>query len=381
MTSFTDTFNAGTINPAWVAYANYNVAANTQLSWPTLTNTSANIVAGFMQVQTTAGIVFTMPDARITSQGTTCIFDNTGGNTFTVVSNSTATQLLSVASNAAWVLVLANNSTQDGTWLTFQLGAGSSTAQASALAGLGLVAIGSTLNQQYPFESKNANYLVVAGDRASTIQWTGGSGTLSLTTAATLGTGFFFNVNNQGTGTLTISDAGGATINGAASILLNPGDSAIVTTNGTLWVTIGLGKAASFAMSFIAINVAPGGTITLAGLQLNQIIYRFTGTLTQNCHIIVPNTVQQYWVDNETSGNFTLDVGTSGQVTPPQVTQTGRAILYCDASNVYIADTLGVGVPLPITQGGTGGTTQATAQAALDVPSNRTAATYALIFG
>ncbi len=380
MTTFTDVFNAGTINPAWVGYKLYNITASTTLSWPVLTNLSANIVAGFMQCQTTAGLSFRMPDATQTSTGTTCIFDNTGAQTFTVISSAASNVLLTVATATAWVLVLTDNSTVDGTWLTFQLGAGSSSAIAASLAGLGIKAITTTLNQEYPAFSYATNQTILTASRASIAIWTGGAGTFSLTTAATLGTGWFFNVSNQGTGALIVSDAGAATINGAASVTLNPGDSAILITNGTIWVTVGLGKSATFAISYISIDVAPGGTVTLSGVQLNQIIYQFTGALLSNCHIVVPATVQQYWCDNSTTGAFTLDIGTSGQATPPQVAQGGRNIYYCDGTIVKLADTSGFATPLPITSGGTGASTAAGARTNLDVPSTLDAFSNVLMF-
>lgn len=381
MTTFTDVFNAGTINPAWVGYKSYNISSSLALTWPIETNPNANIVAGFMQCQTTAGLHFTMPDATQTANGTTCIFDNTGGQTFTVVSNIAATVLLTALTTTAWVLVLTDNSTQDGTWLTFQLGAGSSSAIAASLAGLGIKAITTTLNQEYPAFSYSTNQSILAASRASIAIWTGGAGTFSLTTAPTLGTGWFFNVSNQGTGALTVSDAGGALINGLASVILNPGDSAIFITNGVIWVTVGLGKSATFAIFFIQIDVSAGGTITLAGTQLNQIIYQFTGAIPNNTHIVVPNTVQQYWCDNSTTGAFTLDIGTTGQLLPPQISQGGRNIYYCDGNNVKLADTAGFASPLPITAGGTGAATAAGARANLDVPSTLDAFTFTQMFG
>ena len=380
MTSYTDVFNAGSINPAWVGYINYNITTNTTLSWPIDTNLSANVVAGFMQCQTTAGLSFIMPNAEQASTGTTCIFDNTGANQFTVKSSVAGTTLLTVASGTAWVLVLTDNSTADGTWLAFQLGAGSSTAIAASLAGFGIEAIGSTLNQDHSFFSKAVNYTVIASDQASVYAWTGGAGTFTLTAAATLGTGWFFLLTNQGTGALTVVDAGGATINGASSLILNPGDSCLLLTNGALWATVGLGKSATFAISFLALNVAPGGTVTLAGTQLNQIIYQFTGVLTMACAVVVPNTVQQYWVDNSTTGSFLLTLGTAAQVGPPTVAQGGRNIYYCDGTNVKLADTSGFATPLPVSAGGTGASTASGAQANLNVPSTLDAFTYVQMF-
>lgn len=383
MTTFTDVFNAGTINPAWVGYKLYNITTNTTLSWPVLTTLSANIVAGFMQCQTTAGLSFTMPDATDTSTGTTCIFDNTGSNQFTVLDNGGNT-ILTVATATAWVLVLTDNSTANGTWISFQLGAGSSSAIAAALAGYGIKAITTTLNQEYPAFSYSTNQTIISSHRASTIIWTGGAGTFSMTTAATLGTGFFFNVANQGNGALTVVDAGGANVNGsAAGQILNPGDSAIFCTNGSLWVTIGFGQDAEFAFSYIVINAAGSGTYTLSGAELNQIAYKFTGVLTGNMDVIVPSTVQQYWVDNSTTGSFVFGIRTSTQASPGVSISNGstRAIMYCNGTDVVLADTQGLSTPITVAQGGTGATTAAGARTNLNVPSTLDAFTYVQIFG
>ena len=72
--------------------------------------------------------------------------------------------------------------------------------------------------------------------------------------------------------------------------------------------------------------------------------------------IVVPDTIQQYWVANTTTGAYTITVKTasgSGVAIP----QNGRSILYCDGVDVYAADTGGLSVPVAISQGGTGATT------------------------
>jgi hypothetical protein len=68
----------------------------------------------------------------------------------------------------------------------------------------------------------------------------------------------------------------------------------------------------------------------------------------------VPATVQQYWVNNATTGAFTLGIKTaSGAAT--LVTQGATAILYCDGTNIISATTSAAftGV-VPVIQGGTG---------------------------
>lgn len=89
-------------------------------------------------------------------------------------------------------------------------------------------------------QAKAANYTVALSDFGTLIDCSG-TFTLSLTAAATLGDGFWFAVRNSGTGTVTIDPDGSETIDGAATITLYPGDSAIVWCNGTAFKTVGRG--------------------------------------------------------------------------------------------------------------------------------------------
>ena len=101
----------------------------------------------------------------------------------------------------------------------------------------------------------------------------------------------------------------------------------------------------------------PGtGNYALTGTELNRVAYRFTGLLTGNRNIIVPATVQQYWVDNRTTGSYTFTIKTSAGL-GVTIASGQRAILYCDGTDVLDADTSGVSIPLDIAQGGTAATT------------------------
>jgi len=73
----------------------------------------------------------------------------------------------------------------------------------------------------------------------------------------------------------------------------------------------------------------------------------------------VPNTAQEYWVDNETTGAFTLDVMTAGQVAPAPVVvpQGNQKIVQCDGTNVIPGDSTSVSFPISVANGGTGATT------------------------
>ena len=131
-------------------------------------------------------------------------------------------------------------------------------------------------------------------------------------------------------------------------------------TDGTNYFSLGYGQSASFAFDYTTINVAGSGVYTLSGAELNRVAYNFTGALTSNRIVIVPNTVQQYWVTNSTTGAFTLEVKTitaGGEF----ISQGAAAILYSNGAQVVPAETFGVTLPLAISQGGTGAVTAAAA--------------------
>lgn len=361
MTSFTNVFGGNTIYPSDVSYLDLDLTENITLSWPQ--DSSATIVAArIIDITPSGAYSITLSDAQLVGAGTTILFNNLGPSTVTIKSDGGAT-LLSLAAGEVWQIYLTDNSTAAGVWRSFRYGAATAQAQASALAGYGLAATGSTLSQVHPVTEFNASYTLGDADRAGTYVWTGGVGTLSTPSAGSVGTGWFVNVRNGGSGDLTIDPSGSEQINDASTATLHPGDSAILIAGVGEWYTIGLGQRSVFAFDYTSINMTgKSSPYTLSGAELNRIAYRFTGTLTANMEIIVPGTVQQYWVDNTTTGSFTLGLRTATQVSPILVGQNQRAILYSDGSNVVDADTSGVAVPLSIAEGGTGATTASNAR-------------------
>jgi len=358
--SFTQTFGGTTIYPSDVSYLALALTANTTLEWPLERGTGSNLVASIIDITPTGAFDIVLPSALLTGVGQTVLFNNLGPSTVTV-KGSTGSTLLSLASGEVWQIYLTNNSTAAGSWRTFRYGASTAQAQASALAGFGLVAIGSVLAQASTISSTSITPQTLAtADRASTYVWTGGLGTFNLPSAIVVGNGWFFNVRNGGTGDLTLDPAGGETINGSVSIVLSPNDSAVIATDGTSWYTIGLGQQAIFAFDFTSISLAGLGNTsattdyTLSGTELNRIAYTFTGTPLGNINIVVPFTVQQYWMSNATGGSFILSLSTLGGTTA-QIAQNARAIYYCTGSQIVKADTsTGLPIPVGVAQGGTG---------------------------
>lgn len=80
-------------------------------------------------------------------------------------------------------------------------------------------------------------------------------------------------------------------------------------------------------------SVAGGSDVTLVAAEYECLIQEYSGALTADINVIVPTGTGAYVVYNNTSGAYTLTVKTSGG-TGIAVPQGGRAILYCDGTNV-----------------------------------------------
>jgi hypothetical protein len=331
-------------------------------------------------------LTFTLPPANQVSVGYNMLFNNVGTSAFTVLANGGGT-VLTATSGAAWSAYVTDNSTASGAYRVYQAGAGTSAAVAGDLAGYGIKAISTTLNQQYLPVPLSVSTLITASYRAATIVYTGGAGTFTFDPLATLTTGWFVNIVNQGTGALVLSPPS-VDIDGSATKTMNPGDSCIVTNDLSAMYTVGFGQDAVYAFSFITINLGVGfsGNYTLSGSELNKTAIQFTGTLAGAVNIIVPFIAQQYWVDNSTTGGtgFAFLVKTSTQSGGVAVTNDGtsprREILYCNATIVVNADTTGLSTPLAISDGGTGATTASQALVNLGALNSLDAVTYSLIF-
>ena len=352
--SFTQIFGGTTIYPADVSYLALALVADTTLVWPVGAPEGSAVVASIIDITPTGSYTITMPDATEVSVGQTVLFNNIGPSTV-FVDKADGNAILSIATGEQWQAYLIDNTTVGGTWRTLRYGASVAQAQAAALAGPGLVTEGSTLAQNYEvIDFSITPYTLSSPDRAKVFVWNGGLGTLNMPSASGAGDGWFVQVRNAGQGGLTIDPSGSELINAGSTLLLQPGDSAVIVSDGSQWFTIGLGQQAVFAFDYTTIAVT-GGTYTLSGSELNRIAYKFTGTLVSNVTIVVPATVQQYWVNNSTTGAFTLSLQASGSGSSTLVTQASTSILYCDGTTIVPATTAVTfaGI-LPVTQGGTG---------------------------
>lgn len=357
MTTYTDVFGGANIYPSEVTYSQLTFSANVTLNWPEETSVNTNLATKIMDISTsTAGLSIYMPDATKTGVGNTVLFNNIGSQSV-IIRESDGTQIVTVPVGQLWQVYLTNNTTAGGTWRSLQYGAAVSQANASSLAGTGIVAVGTLLSQSMPVTSFNSNYTAGVTDRAKVYNWTGAAGTLTLPNTAAIGDNWFLYLRNSGTGAVVADPPGAITINGAVSLSFQPGESAIIVSDGSNYFTIGFGQSATFAFDYTVISVPGSGNYTLSGSELNRVAYRFTGVLTGNRNIIIPATVQQYWVDNATTGAFVFSISPSGGGASVNMASGARSILYCDGTNVVTADTSGVSLPITVAQGGTNAVT------------------------
>jgi hypothetical protein len=339
MTSYFNPFTGQTISPSSVSYEALTISANTVLSWPINGNpTTSTPVSSIVDVTATVGgLLLEMPPATQVSTGQSVLVRNIGSLPFIVTDNSGNT-IVSVSSGIAEFIFLTDNTTVNGIWSAVVFGAGTSSANASALAGAGLIANGLTLNEAVPLVSYFSNTTFNAATRAQFAVWQSGVGTFTLPSASVVGNNWFVTIRNNGSGILTLQPSGTDTIDGNVNQQLQLTESLVIVSNGINgFNTFAYGQATQFFFTQLALSIS-GGTLTLSASQASNLIQEYAGNLTSNQIIIVPPTVQLYTITNNTTGSFTLTVKTSvvggASVT---VSQGTSLLIICDGTNVYNA--------------------------------------------
>lgn len=85
----------------------------------------------------------------------------------------------------------------------------------------------------------------------------------------------------------------------------------------------------------LALSVAGGANVSLNAVQAGNGTLNFTGALTANIAVILPNTPGKWTVENNTTGAFTLTVKTAAG-TGVAVTQGKIQSVFGDGTNVYV---------------------------------------------
>lgn len=350
-------FGGSAVQPSDVGYRAVTLAANVVLVWPFQSQSATDFAARTMDVSATAGgLTLGLPDASTVSVGYDMLITNKGATAFTVTGN-TGVVLATLAPGQSKYFYISDNTLPAGVWGIVLFGSSSNNLDAGALAGLGLAAFGATLATAPLVTSFSANYAITANDRSKVYVWTGGTGTLTLPLTNTVGVGnnFAFELRNAGTGVLTVAATGADTVDAAASIALQPTESAFVHSNGaTLWYTVGRGRSTQFNFTLLVKNVA-GGTTTLTPTEAANVVHRYTGALVSNETLVLPSVVQIYYVSNQTTGAFSFTFKTAGVGTTVTVPTNANAVLFCDGVNVVNTSTTVSGLSSLILAQGTVG--------------------------
>ena len=345
MTTYNSPFAGDVIQPTDVSYASYDLdTASIQLVWPINGNVSTDVAARIMDIDVTvASRTLTMPPANQISVGQDALIRNVGSVSF-IVDDFDGNPICSIDSGASKYIYVTDNATTAGTWGVVEFGIGTSSPDAATLQGLGLLAIGTTLNQSHPTSSVTDLYTFTDSDRAQMKIWGGGTGTAELPIASSLGDNWFCFFKNNGTGSYTISTTGSDTIDLASTKLFQPNEACIIVCTGGEYVTVGYGTSTNFFFTALVKNVT-SGTYTLSTSEATTIIQEYVGNLTGNVIVQYPPVVALYVVSNQTtSGGFTLtlETGVPGGATAT-VAPGNQATLVCDGTNFFNANTVQAG--------------------------------------
>jgi hypothetical protein len=241
------------------------------------------------------------------------------------------------------------------------MGIGTSSATAGTLAGNGLIAISNTLNENTPVRIITTTYTFLTTDRANLFSWNGGVGTVTLPDPASVGDGWFIAVKNNGTGILTVtgvgaggaytalidpSNPGSGSPGGSSTVQIQIANSSIFTTDGTYWYTYALAQTNVFNYTQLIVNVnSPALTspYQMSAAFAKNVIQEFTGVLSANLLVLLPQTVQIYSIRNLTTGAYTLTfgitntAGTAAIGTTIAIPANQALIIISDGTDLYNA--------------------------------------------
>ena len=355
--SYVSPFTGDVVQPTDVSYRAFTLSVDTTLAWPINGNATDNYAARIMDVTpSSGGLSLLMPPANQTSVGTDALVNNRGASSFTV-KTYTGSTIITIAPGESQYIYLETNPNTSGTWGVIAFGTGTSSADANTLAGYGLVAISSTLNQSHPAAGLISGNTFDTTDRAQTRVWDGGAGTATLPAAATLGNNWFTLFKNNGSGSFVISTTGLELLDGNTTKTFAPGESAFIICTGTEYVTVGYGVNSQFVFNSFIKSVT-SGSYTLTANEASNTIQEYIGNLTGNVTIVYPPVANLYVISNQTTDNgytLTATTGIPGGFTAT-VPPGQQATLVCDGTNFLNANTTQAGATSVSLVDGTVGT-------------------------
>jgi hypothetical protein len=283
------------------------------------------------------------------------LFVNQGAYSISVL-NAAGGVVATLAAGDTKSIFISTNSTPAGIWTVVAVGTATSVADAGTLAGPGLKAVGATLGVKSTVVEVSGSRPITSDDRGKTIVLTSGSGTFDLPDVTTMGTDFYCFVKNAGIGSVTIDPYSSQTIDGATTLVLAPGDSCVIMSGATAWYSVGYGRHSEFAFTQLVKDVTAGGSYTLTSAEAANKLINLTassGFPTVATTIVLPAVASVYYVyvayDGAASATFKT-AAAAGLA----LTAGSRSILYCDGTNVVLAQSVSVGTSLLVTDGSVG---------------------------
>jgi len=356
--SFTNIFGGSTIYPSEIGYIQFSISQNTTLVWPDLGGTSRSVAAAFIRATaTTTGLNFVLPNADYASVGKVLRFKNIGSNAFNVNTQAGGT-ILTASAGQDWLLSITDNTTSGGTWDASQVGSGTTSANAAALAGNGLAVSGSTLVTSWPIVPFSSTpYSIPLSGRYNLYEWYGGAGIVEFPTPGPADNGFTIFLKNLGTGVLTISNLVDYGLLGSPLTLVPP-NGAVFDWDGADWHSFGYVNITSLNLNSTYTKTLTATSVSLTTTEAQNNIITFAGTLSGNTTVNFPNSVFIYDITNSTSGAYSLTVRPSS-ASGVTINQGATRLVTNNSSTMYFSDdgpTISTGTGLtggPVTSSGT----------------------------
>lgn len=348
--NYTNTFGGENVHPTNLSYVHYTIEASIDLTWAFEAVTADYPTADKIEIDCQyANAMVRLPPADQVTVGQDILFGNTNALSYNVIDHE-GNAVCVVDSGIEWFLYLTDNTTQAGVWRAVQFGASTSAGTAADMAGAGLQAEGTHLDQNIPTTPLTSSYTLTEADRATVLQNTGGGVTYTLPDAAAVADGWFVYIVNLGTGSVMLTPVGGDTIDGDAAKGVSPGESMIVLSDGVNFQSVGHGRSIDSNITAAGINAAGSGTLLLSTSQVSAQIQDFIGTLTGNRRIEY-GAIPGYWfVYNKTDPltpytmTFALNPLDPGVLVPQGILPAGVfSILRSNGANMAVAFSGAVG--------------------------------------
>ncbi len=336
--SYVDVFGTYTVPPSEVGYTSIAIFTQATLAWPD--NFSGEVpdeykASGIVEVACALNAELSLPPANQVSVGKDILIRNIGAETLQIFDAEHNPIGLVLAGEAKYFYVI-DNTTAAGVWSVFTYGTGTSGADASLLAGPGLAVMGGQLRSDIPYRGFNSDYTVIESDIAQLFDALNGNITLTLPSAAVAGSGFYIFFRNSSDANVTVALSGIDTIDGDMSLTAFPGNSAIISSNGSKWSTVGLGKDSTFIFSETIVD-ATVGSVTLTSAQVAGRMIRVVGVAAADFVVTLPQVDNIYFVSAEAGlGAFKAEF-TTGAGSSVFLDSSSKTVIYSDGINVTTA--------------------------------------------